>query len=111
MVTIGDKSVLFETSVLLRANETALITTPDAYSVSFKLLAGAPGVMPTDANELDPVMVNGEAEFKIPFLQTNHTMASTTLVQFQGNEMDVLISVHGRGDFMVVHIQCRAVRT
>lgn len=108
MVRIGNQAVLFETSVILRAGETASVTTTDTCSVNFKIVVGPSDVLPQPTTELTRKMVDQEATFSVPYLPNKYVFSAEHAINNDGDKYDVFLTAHGVGQYMVLQIQCRA---
>jgi hypothetical protein len=105
MIRINDREVVFQTSVILRPEETAVITTPETCGFNLKLKAGAKGVMPQSVDEMEKSVVGNEFTFDIPFLDNNFTINYHNDLEYAGRTVTSLFAGHGVGDWMVIHVQ------
>ena len=110
MVTINGKDVVFETRLILRPGEVAVIPNVGGNGFNIKFHVGAANVMPTDVNELSMTFVGDDATSNVPFLPGNYTMSRSDELTFMGRTFGSLIAAHGVGDMMVLHLQIHVER-
>lgn len=105
MITINDKVVVLQETLVLNPNDTARMPVQDVAGMVVKIRMGARDVMPARAEDLEKSVAGGEFTFEFPFLENKFTMNASYDVTYSGQNLTLLISAHGVGDASVVHVQ------
>lgn len=104
MVTIGNKKVLFQTTIILSPQQDAVIHSPELKGCQVRIRMSAYSVMPQRPEELVTTAIGNEFMVEYPFVHDQQTFLASHNMTFAGGEMTMLTAAQGVSGGVVLNV-------